>query len=363
MFCPECGKQVPETAAFCNACGYRFPNREPQNIPWVRQTQHNPQTQQFQQSRRYSAAQTIAKARRKNRGVTVVSLVALLLVAAVLVYALSGLGAPLAQIGLALKKTVTPLNLTANFTMGNDEVEIEGILQLDIDREERDLCMYLEVWSDDRAFILGLIDGYGFFVREDSRRSYYDYAELDEEQLEEFFNALDEAGDAADLEELLKKVDEMLESAFGEKVLSEYFHIDDLAVCLKQYFRDANSAKWLKDNAGFSKSREDGVALYSFAPNPYDYLAVSLPYLEDAFKRDYYDDAWDLLDDCEEYLQDEFYCEGTIGIHSGYIRTLDLTVGDDHNEVVFHADILDAGKTVIARDRMNDLLDEAMDNA
>lgn len=336
--CPNCGRPAEEGIAFCGGCGYRFAAPA--------------QPSQPRKEKKYSAVAKSSKV-----WVSIVSAVALLLVAALVIGILSMAGGPLVKIGSAVQKTVKAGNFTADYEVEIDGQSVEGTMYADIDTKDRTVSMYTVIESGYMELTFGIYDGYLFMLTSYSGYS-YGYAQDIEDALDEIFDAYEESG-SGDTAELLEQINDLVYEYTGEE-LSDYFDLDELDVCMKAFAREASKEKWLKTNLGYEKTKKNGETLYTFVPNLYDFLMVSLPYFEDAFEdSDMYDDLMDSLEDMEDYLDDDVEMEYTIGVKSGYISSANIVMDMDGDEVEISVKIYDVNKTKLDEADLADLLEEA----
>lgn len=336
--CPNCGNPVAEGVAFCGSCGYRFRAQKPS-------VKHDPR-------RRFSAS-----AKNTKLWIPVAAGVALLLVVALVIGILSMAGGPLVKIGAAAAKTVKAGNFTAEYSVEVDGTEVEGTVFADIDVKQRTVSMYTVVENDYGDMTLGIYDGQVFMLADMGGYTYGDCEDI-EDVLDEIFDAYEEAG-SSDLGELLEQLDELMYDYAGEE-LSDYVDLEELEKCLVAFGKAANKEKWLEANAGYSKSKVKGETLYTFEPSTYDLLVASLPYFETAFEdSDVYDELMEALEEAEDYLDDEAAIEYTIGVKSGYLSSMIITVEIDGEELEAAVKIYDVNKTKLDEKELQDMLDEA----
>lgn len=333
--CAGCGNPVVAGSAFCGSCGYRF--GMPRD-PGAKKTYGTP-------------------AKNTKLWVVFAAAAALILVVAAVILVLTLSGNPLVKIGSAVKKTVNAGNFTATYSVDVDGYETEGELFADIDVKNRTVTMYTVIEDGGATMTIGIYDEYVFTYYEYGGYS-YGYAEDIGSELDDIFDAYEEAG-GSDPGELLDRLDELMEDYTGD-ALSEYMDLAALEKCIKTYARAASKEKWLKSNAGYSRSKVAGETLYTFKPELYDFLMASLPYFESAFEdSDDYEILMEALEDGEDYLDDGMDMEYTIGVRSGYLSSVCFTVEIDGEEVEVTVDIYNVNKTTIDISELEDMLDAA----
>lgn len=86
--------------------------------------------------------------------------------------------------------------------------------------------------------------------------------------------------------------------------LNKDIDFDNLEESLRKLLRKTNSNHWLKKNAGFSQSKENGADIYSFEPNTYKLASATLSCFEEAFRNSSAFEAWQKnLDASKDKLQ------------------------------------------------------------
>lgn len=351
-FCTYCGARMTAGSAFCVQCGKRVredgvsaPPCEPEfaPVPPVKPVSYRPDTSAGAPPTR--AHRAYASGKKKSKLLApILAGVALLVVVALVIALLSILGGPLVKIGAAGQKTMKSGNFTVEFSVDGDGMSgSEGIMYADIDVKERQINLYGE--TDDISF--GIYDGYIFVTYEDEG-----YKEDIEDELDELFDAY-EASDSEDIGTLLEELDDMMN---GE--LSDLLDLDEMETCAATFIKDANTEKWLKDNAGYSKSRENGETLYSFDLDFFQLLQGAMPYFESAFEDE--DDYDTLMDEIDEIVDEEdpYDVVCTIGVKSGYLSSFELEIDDGWDEMTVSMKISDVNKTKLDLDELEQMLDD-----
>lgn len=343
--CPRCAHPVAETSAFCGTCGYRFAAPAAPAAPVRRE-----------RSKKYSAP-----AAKNKVWIPIVAGVALLLVAALVIGLLSIAGGPLVKIGSAVRKTVKAGNFTADYAVEIDGMDVEGLLYADIDVKQRTVMMHTVIEMDGMEVTLAIYDGYMIGVASYGGYNSYMYQDI-EDQLDEIFDAYEESEDK-DLSEVLEQLNDLMYE-YSRQDLTDYLDFDELETSLVKFAKAANREKWLKANAGYSKSGKSGETLYTFAPSPYTFLSAFLPYFETVFEdEDIYEDMMDSLDDIGDEMDDLLELECTIGVKSGYLSSISGYMDMNGDEVEFTVRIYDVNKTKLDEDELEDLLSDAKRNS
>lgn len=385
MICSNCGANIPDNSTFCSACGAKQAAPVQPNANYVPRHAspatvwdnvqpaapvQAPVQQQAPAQQPVQAPRTPAKAHKKTnysalaKNPKVLGIaggaVALIVVIALVIGMLSGLGGPLVKIASATQKTVKAGNFTADFEIDVDGDSIEGTMFADIDTKNRTVNMLMTFEADGDEITIGIYDGQLFELYDYGSRV-YGYTQDIEDQLDEIFDAYEETG-SKDMTTLLEDLDELMYDYTGEE-LSDYFDLEELEVCLKTYGKTVTKEKWLKENLGYEKSKNGGETLYTFEPSICDFLTASVPYFETAFEdSDMYEELMENLDDYGDDLDDEFAIEFTIGVKSGYLSSLDAVVEVEGDEVEIIVDIYDVNRTKLDPAELEELLEEAEDS-
>ena len=263
-----------------------------------------------------------------------------------------GLYGPGTKIAAATNKTLKAGSFTIETKVEDGGDELEFTLYVVADMDKRELTIYGIADDADDQYELAIYDGY--YINHTvyaSGREYYDYYSI-EDELDDFFEAYESTKDM-DLEELFDMLDDETD---GEA--SEILDPKATVKCTKKLTRKFNSNKWLKDNAGFSTSKENGVKLYKFSPKTYTLLNASLECYENAFvDEDDYEDMMDGLKDSKKYIN-EIDVDLTLGTKGGKLVFCEVKSDDFSVEMEF----THIGSTTIDEDDLEDLLREAKEH-
>lgn len=268
-----------------------------------------------------------------------------------------GLTGPVRQIALAAKQTTSAENLTMELAIHvTDPItgsiptqNFDGTVQMSFVPSKRQLILCGDMKLAGEPGLLAVYDNH-FLV--DTPAGCYS---VDiRENLEDMFD---------DYEEVLKKnrdLKDILEE--WEQIPADKIDFDGLEKCLKTYIRTLNSSRWLKKNAGYSVSRENGVTLHTFRPDLYRFLRESLPFFEDAFKdKTDYQNAQDSLEDIRSALY-EGDVELKIGVKDGKLVQIAVGVNEEKSTGIrMEMQFAKIGKTEIDTAKLEKLLKEATD--
>lgn len=359
MKCVNCGHEYG-TGKFCPKCGTAASEFDTENS-WASDFGDQSVSGSYSNYEDTSdfgrtPIKPVKPAKRKLPGAVIAIALALVLIAGAVfgILAIVGNG-PAAAIGKGLQKTLKSETFNFDITVEADGESMNFVGTIEFNPEEYVLNMYMEGESSesDSTITMCLYDGKFCGYTSDDGDKWYTYTEIDEDILEEFFDAYLENADSKlskkDLVEALEELDDM---ADGE--LSEVVDLEIMADCIMDYAASLNNKKWLKENAGFSQEKKNGTTYYIFEPDLHDFAEASLSFFEEAFEdEDVYEDGMDALEDSLSDL-DDISLEITFGVKSGYLSYFMLDV----EEVVIEAAFSEFGKAELDYDELDDLLSE-----
>lgn len=250
---------------------------------------------------------------------------------------LSSMG-PITRLERAARKTLLSNTFSAQFSMNVNAEPVEGMMDIAIIPSEKALYMYMQLSNHAADYVCGFYDGY--FVVASPSDGTSQVTDIYARQ-EAFFQALEKTGTPdwsilLDLEEV-DLYDEICKS----------FDFDILMTCLSQWLEQMDSKSWAKKNAGYQKTRVDGVTVHSFTPKPYDLVNQSLPYFEDAFLR-----AED-LNDLQEYTENAKYLfqngqtDFSFGIKGGNLVSMEFALKYNKTDISGNIQIEDIGSAKV----------------
>ena len=392
MICKHCNAQIPEQGMFCPFCGQKaepetvdVPAEEVVEIP-EETTQQTPVAQicaacgsPLEPGSRFcrecghymtdspvprQKVKPAAKEPRVRKPVKwgLVAAICGALVLALVVTAgfftdWFGLTGPVRQIALAARQTTSAENLTMELAISvTDPItgsiptqSFDGTVQMSFVPSKRQLILCGDMKLAGEPGLLAIYDNH--FIMDNPSGCY----SLDiREGLEDMFDDYEEAlKKNRDLKDILEELEEFP---------ADKIDFDELEKCLKTYVRRLNSSRWLKKNAGYSATRENGVTLHTFRPDLYHFLRESLPFFESAFKdKADYQNVLDGLEDTRATLQ-EGDVEIKIGVKDGKLVQIAVGVNEEKSTGIrMDIQFTKIGKTEIDTAKLEKLLKEATD--
>lgn len=351
-FCPVCGTPVPETSSQ-SSLAVNFEEQSAAETYTYPEETYTPRTEAPESTYRPPIA-PVMPAKRKLSGAVIAIILALVLVAGVVVgILLFGGRGPADKIGKGLIKTLESEIFNFDVTVDAEGETMNFVGTIEFNPEEYILNMYMDATytADDAKVTMCIYDGQYFGYSSEDGEKWYTYSEIDDDTFEEFCDYYLEyyKSDLNKKKDVLAILEELDDLTDGE--LSEIVDLEILAKCITEYVGAHNDTKWLKENAGFSQEKKDGVTYYTYEPDLYDFCEISLPYFEEAFEDDdYYDDAVDAVDDSRSELK-SINLEISFGIKSGYLTSVIIDVEGVEVEATFS----DFGKAKLDYDELDDL--------
>lgn len=355
MRCTNCGAELYEGTSFCTSCGtpvsapaaYDMGNdygyfTDPYSVPPVT---------------------PVKKKAKRPLGLMIAGGIAALLVIVVVIGLCTnwfGFYGPATRIALAADNTIKKGNFTIEMTYNvEDGDKTESTLQVDIDLKKRELTLLIEsegtdYWTDlNYTRYMAIYDGYAITgnVYEDGSE-YYSKQDISDE-LEEVFDAYEDAKDMK-WDELLDTIEEKTDID-----ISDYIDTKALKKCANQYFRKLNSNKWLKENAGYTKTKKNGVTYFEFEPNNYRFIKASLECFETAIEdEDDYENMMDVLKESKSSLN-AVDLEMSFGIKGNKLVEVECKVETKYSCTEMSFEFSNIGKTSIDEGLLEDMLDKA----
>lgn len=378
-YCPNCGKELPDEAAFCGECGCAMPAAQaevyaeaaypegyaqtyaegyPEAYP---QTYPQAYPEAYPQTYPEYAPEQPPKKKKTWLWVTL-GVLAVLIAAAVVGFFTNwfGLVSPLHGLGKAIAKTGSAesltLKATVKYTYDDGETEkATGNIRLVLDEDEEKIYYITE--SDGNTVLFDDGDVYTYIEAEDEDD--YDYAyvtESDESAGKEYFDRYEDLYDGKDIDwEEWVELAELEDYVNGKKVESflEEFN--------KEYLRDA---EWLEKTLGFEKEGNT----YTFEPSMKRLSKEINEIVEDS--RAFTDEAKEAVDEVmteikESAEEEDISLRISFTVKGGYVSEITIKATADDAKVEYAIEITDVNKTSITakergeiRDKVEQLIDE-----
>lgn len=353
MRCIHCGAELEVGSVFCPYCGTQ------QSIPAANypDSYADPAVSGYVDPtlcEDYTTSVSPKKPKHSKRKVilgTIAAVVAVVIIAALLTNCFGFYG-PATRIVLAAKNTIKKGNFTIEISTDTDD---KSVSQMDIDFKNRTLTYltegeYTNYYGEKCTRYQAVYDGQYVYGSIYENGDTYLWTRDISDELEDFFDEYEDAKDW-DWEDLLDALDDILATD-----LDDYMDEDEFIKSCKQYFRKLNSNKWLKENAGYTKTRKNGITYFNFDPKPYNFLRASMECFEDAFEdNDDYDEAMDSLREDRKDLN-SIDIEISVGIKGGKLAEISYEI-DGEADVTM--EIRDYGTTDIDENFIETLIQRA----
>ena len=353
MKCIRCGAEIDEGASFCSFCG------APQTVPnpTVEPAIQNPESAELPPQPR----------RKKHVGLIIIACIAALLVIVAVTGICTnwfGFYGPATRIALAAGNTAGKGNFTIEMSTSTKIMKTssysvmsgDAYVQVDIDPENRKLLLYgkseQKYLGQTLTIYIGIIDGNLITGTALGRFQNYQKEDISEE-LDEFFDTYDDPKqiDWAELFDIIKentKIDP-----------NEYIDVDIFEECILAYFRKLNSNSWLKENAGYSTAKEDGIRYYNFDMDLYDFSQTTLACFEEAFESgEDYKEIMQRLSNAQT-MHPGFDVELHFGVQRNRLEEINMRLGSDNLLIDCTLEFEGFGNTEIPMFILEDLLMKA----
>ena len=355
MICKQCGATISDQHRFCPYCGNTMSVSAPQPTPAVSQSKlcfkcgaTMAQDGRFcsvcGQDNAPSAAPTpvtpaaptpsVKKKKKHGLAITLSSIAAVLIIALLVGWLTNWFGfyGPGAQILNAVENTFTAGSFTSEITITDGDRTEKYYFEMEIDFDNEDLSVVVADNSD--QIIFAIYDGYGLYYS--SYNNCY-YKQNLRSQIDQIFETYESTSEL-DFEDIL----EMLDDDYGINC-KEIFDVEKLEESAKDMDRNLNSDSWLKQNAGYSKSKENGITVYNFKPNICDLTLATLAEFEDSFEDE--DVYLKLTEEAEEHLDDfdDMDFDISIGVANSELSFIDYSSKTNG----IRMDFMNIGTTVI----------------
>lgn len=326
MKCPHCHHELPDDSVFCMVCGKPTTLTAPASPA----------------ASAYETAPVNTKKRKKWLPFAIIGVV-IMIAAIVLILMLTGRKS-MPQNGVS--NVLENGNFTVELNMMGEKME----LQVDIDWKKEDVTVYAE---QDGEFLFAIYDGY--FIEKwysSYTNSYEIYTENIRSEIA-FIFANYNPDDEINWEDLSYTISKFLLNR--ETAVEDYVNVEEFADCVETLLNKLENKSWLKDHAGYSTEKKDGVTLHIYKPDLADLANAVLDILEPCIEDDdLYDYITDLLDNCEDML-DNIKITLTFGVKKDYLVSAEVKFMGMKYKVA----IEDIGSTRIDTDELEALLKEA----
>lgn len=362
-YCPNCGTQLPDEAAFCGACGCAMPTEQaayPEAYP-----QAETYTATYAETYPEYAPEYVPEQPPKKKKTwlwILLGVLGVLIVAAVVGFFTNwfGLVSPLHGLGKAMAKTGSAesltLKATVKYTYEDGETEKETVnMRVVLDEDEEKIYYMSEAGDTVTLFD----DGDVYYYREAEDEDDYDYAyvtESDESAGKKYFETYEDIYDGKDID-----WEEWVEAAELEDYIKGNKVEDFLEEFNKEYLRDTD---WLEKTLGFEK---DGNT-YTFEPSMKRLSKEITKIVDDS--RAFTDEAKEAVDEVmteikESAEEEDISLRISFTVKGGYVSEITIKATADDAKVEYTVEITDVNKTSISskdmsaiRDKVEQLIDE-----
>ncbi len=370
-YCPNCGKELPDEAAFCGECGCAMPVAQAEVYAETAYPEGYAQTyaegypEAYPQAYPQAYPEYIPEQPPKKKKTwlwILLGVLGVLIAAAVVGFFTNwfGLVSPLHGLGKAFAKTGSAESMTVKMTLkytdedGESEKE-SGEIRVVLDEDEEKIYYITESEGSTMLFDDG--DVYTYIEAEDEDDYDYAYVQESEESAgKEYFEAYEDFYDGKDID-----WEEWVE--FAE--LEDYIKANKMEDFIKEFNKEyLCNSEWLEKTLGFEK---DGNT-YTFEPN-FKRLSKEVTKIVDD-SRAFTDEAKEIVEEAMEEVkegaeEDDISLTVSFTVKGGVISEIAIKATSGDNKVEYTIEITDVNKTSITsadreeiRDKVEQLIDE-----
>lgn len=256
MYCNNCGHKNDDGMSFCVECGSKLETSSAKTVRCAACGNVDEAGNAY--CERCGTRLEQKKQGGRKIGIALISAVMAVILVFSAVFGCMAATNPMLKIQKAAKNTLKAKSAEFEIVNDDEEIEINGEIELDLDKEY--FCLHLK-FSD------GYDDGEGWMRYEDSRIKAYErkrnkiereeIPEEAEEAIEKLFDMLKGEFDSLDEDDL--------EEFFDIDDAEDYIHIEKLEKVCKKIVKKLASKENMKKVLGYEKSKRNSETVYSLS--------------------------------------------------------------------------------------------------
>jgi hypothetical protein len=251
-----------------------------------------------------------------------------------------------------MEKTLGSGNFTVDMDLETDGSLTHYVAAIDMDLKRRDLSAMIEQSGDDVDMEFVVYDRY-LIMSNNGVALKLDLSEVLDRIFDTYNDVTEEGSSFTDR---LKSASEEAYERASESI--DFSRLDE---CTQRYAKMLNSKKWLKENAGYSLVKEDGVKVHTFKPDTDTFITATYDIFKDAVKAGEGEArVADLLEELRSTYRDtDITLE--IGIRDGKMVSLGVVALGSDGRSELALTFRQIGTTQFDKDALKSKLDSAYD--
>ena len=256
---------------------------------------------------------------------------------------------PLDTLERTCKNTLFAENFTAVYELEVNGEKMDGLINAAIDPEEKKLDVFLQFSDETTDYEGGIYKG-TFVLCNAKDNSLYTMNISD--RVDQFFILLDKG--EPDWSVLLDFTTFDLHEG-----ISKDFDFDTFMSCLGDWLNQLNTTKWASENAGFTKTTQNGVTTYSYNPNPYTLAVQTAPMFKKAFREgDRYKALNDYIENAQ-YLFRDGKANFSFSTEAGNLVEAQFQLKYNNSDISGHVSFIGINGTFVDIDQVAIYIDDA----
>lgn len=267
-----------------------------------------------------------------------------------------GLYGPVSKIAIAGAKTFGAQNFSADFKVDTGKFYAEGTLQLSIDPDSEIVEANIEVLSGKTTYIAAIYD----------RKLIYGtkkhlFSKDIQQEIESYFERQKNSNvKIRSIDDALDLVFDLIPADLKDLINEKYLDLNTTKELLPDFlFKKLNRTSWLKEHAGYTSYKVDGIRYYTFRNDKGALLEEFLTHFEKAFVSDSFFNK--LKQSAQTMQKYNGTTETLFAVEDGILRKYETITHTAEKTSYFSIEFYSIGNTRIDQLYLKSLLDQAND--